>query len=220
MVAQCATTPNVGRAWFVSRRLARVGAYQPAAIRRTRPAAAGVPAHPDQSAARRTGQAHPRGTPALLWIPADAATVTPRADDVTLTAAQLVYTNVEKQYSSAGRDGYQVWLRSQESLGHGDETALTTRHGDFEIRDVGEDRRARHLSFTLPSSRVGLDRTVPLAETDKFSRAGRFYVHAVVIGANEFRKLGNDPFAVLDQVTFQSSLEDGAKSGDVKNGTL
>src|SRR5262245_23458666 len=142
------------------------------------------------------------------------------AHDVTLTAGQLVYTNVEKQHSSAGRDGYQVWLRSPDALGDGDETALMTRLGDFEARDVGEEPLARHLYFTLPSGRVVLARTVPLAETDRFSRAGRFYAHAVVIGANEFRKLGNDPFALLDQVTFQSSLEEGEQAGDAGKGTL
>src|SRR5687768_6542647 len=93
--------------------------------------------------------------------------------DVTLTAGQLVYTNVEKQDSPTGRDGYQVWLRSPEVLGDGDETALMTRLGDFEARDVGDEPFARHQYFTLPSGRVVLARTVPLAETDKFSRAGR-----------------------------------------------
>src|SRR5262249_47712085 len=67
---------------------------------------------------------------------------------------------------------------------------------------------------------VVLARTVPLAETDRFSRAGRFYAHAVVLGSNEFRKLGNDPFAVLDQVTFQSSLEEGEQAGDAGKGAL
>src|SRR5205823_194372 len=55
---------------------------------------------------------------------------------------------------------------------------------------------------------------------DKFNRAGRFYAHAFVVGSNEFRKLDNDPFAVLDQVTFQSSPEDGEKAGDPAKGTL
>jgi hypothetical protein len=136
---------------------------------------------------------------------------------VTLTAGQVVYTNVEKQRSPTGKDGYQVWLRSPDALGDGDETALMTRLGDFEARDIGDERI---LYFTLPSGRVVLARTVPLAETDKFHRAGRFYAHAFVIGANEFRKLCNDPFAVLDQVTFQASLEDGEKAGDPAKGTL
>jgi hypothetical protein len=139
---------------------------------------------------------------------------------VTLTAGQLVYTNVEKQHSPAGRDGYQVWLRSPELLGDGDESALMTRLGDFEARDLGNEPVARHLYFALPSGRVALARTVPLAATDKFNRAGRFYAHSFIVGANEFRKLDNDPFAVLDQITFQSSLEEGEAAGNSATGTL
>src|SRR5207302_11016873 len=120
-------------------------------------------------------------------------------------AGPLVCTNDERQHSAAVRDGYQIWVRSREALGDGDETALMTRLGDFEARDVGAEPLELHLYFALPSGRIVLARTVPLADTDKFSRAGRFYAHAFVIGKNEFRKLGNDPFAVLDQVTFQSS---------------
>src|SRR5262245_59429294 len=142
------------------------------------------------------------------------------AHDVTLTAGQLVYTNVEKQHSSAGRDGYQVWLRSPDALGDGDETALLTRLGDFESRDIGDEPLERHLYFTLPSGRIVLARTVPLAETDKFNRTGRFYAHAFVLSPEVFRKLGNDPFAVLDQVTFQGSVEDGERTGDPAKGVL
>jgi hypothetical protein len=139
---------------------------------------------------------------------------------VTLTAAQLIYTNVERERSPAGRDGYQVWLRSPSALVDGDEMALATRVGDFEVPDVSEEPITRHLYFTLPSGRVVVACASPLAGADKFSRAGRFYTHAFVLGPNEFRKLGNDPFAVLDQVTFQSSLEDGEQAGDPAAGTL
>jgi hypothetical protein len=142
------------------------------------------------------------------------------APAVTLTAGQLVYTNVERERSPSGRDGYQVWLRTPGALGDGDETALMTRVGDFEARGIGEEPLTRHLYFVLPSGRVVLARTVPLAEPDKFRRAGRFYAHAFVLGANEFRKLGNDPFAVLDQVTFQSSVEEGEATSDVAAGKL
>ena len=139
---------------------------------------------------------------------------------MTLTVGQLVYTNVEKQNSPTGRDGYQVWLRSPDALGDGDETFLLTRFGDFESRDVGDEPLERHLYFTLPTGRIVLARAVPLAETDKFNRTGRFYVHAIVLAPGAFRQLGNDPFAVLDQVTFQGSVEEGEKVGDPAKGWL
>src|SRR5262249_42215220 len=130
--------------------------------------------------------------------------------------------NVEKQFSARGRDGYQIWLRTPDAITEAEETEVQNRLGDFEERRdaTAAEPLARHLFFTLPSGRVVISRTVPLAQTDKFNRAGRCYAHAFLLEPNEFRRLDNDPFAVLDQAPFQSSLEEGMTAGDPAHGTI
>jgi hypothetical protein len=141
---------------------------------------------------------------------------------VALSAAQLVYTNVEKTLSPKGRDGYQIWLKTPGVLNEAEETEIQTRLGDFEDRrdSPADEPASRHVFFALQTGRAVISRTVPLAETDKFNRAGRFYAHAVVLEPRDFAQIGNDPFVVLDQVKFQSSLDDGVKAGDPAKGFI
>src|SRR5262245_41491287 len=142
---------------------------------------------------------------------------------VSLSAAQLVYTNVEKKLSPAGREGFQVWLRTPDVLSDGEESEVQTRLADYEERrdpTTKDEPPVRHSYFCLSSGKAVIARTVPLAETDQFRRGGRFYAHAYILDPDDFRSLDNDPFAVLDQVKFQSSLEDGKALGDVAKGVI
>jgi hypothetical protein len=141
---------------------------------------------------------------------------------VSLSAAQLIYTNVEKKLSSRGRDGYQVWLRTPGLLSEAEETEIQSRVGDFEDRRdaTASDGLARHMFFSLSTGRAFISRTVPLAETDKFNRSGRFYAHAFVVEPADFAQVGNDPFAILEQAKFQSSLDEGLRAGDAGKGTI
>jgi hypothetical protein len=142
---------------------------------------------------------------------------------VSLNASQLIYTNVEKKLSPAGTEGFQIWLKTPGALSDGEETEIQSRLGDFEERKdatANESLSERHLFFTLPSGRAVIARSVPLAGNDKFNRGGRFYAHALILESAEFRKIENDPFAVFDQVRFQSSVEDGLASGDAEKGEI
>ncbi len=97
---------------------------------------------------------------------------------VSLKAAQLVYTNVEKKLSSTGTEGFQIWLKTPGFLSDGEETEIQSRLGDFEERkDATMDGAMieRHLYFTLPSGKAVIARCVPLAGSDKFNRGGRFF---------------------------------------------
>ena len=94
---------------------------------------------------------------------------------VSLNAAQLIYTNVEKKLSPAGTEGFQVWLKTPGALSDGEETEIQSRLGDFEERrDATTDGAIseRHLYFTLSGGKAVIARSVPLAGNDKFNRGG------------------------------------------------
>ncbi|HEV3145477.1 MAG TPA: hypothetical protein VGZ47_16410 [Gemmataceae bacterium] len=138
---------------------------------------------------------------------------------MTLLAAQLIYTNVEKSLSR-GREGFQIWLRTPDSLSESEETEIQTRLGDFEERkdDSGS---VRHQFFQLASGKLVFARSVPLEESDRHNRAGRFYAHALILKPEEFRQLHNDPFPIFRHFAFQSSPADGlAASGDAGSGHI
>src|SRR5262245_30550781 len=142
---------------------------------------------------------------------------------VSLSAAQLVYTNVEKKLSPAGREGFQIWLRTPDALTDSEESEVQTRLADYEERrdpTTKDEPAVRHSFFCLSTGKAVIARTVPLAETDQFRRGGRFYAHAFILDRDDFRTLDNDPFAVLDQIKFQSSLEDGKAAGDAAKGII
>ena len=124
---------------------------------------------------------------------------------MSLSAAQLVYTNVEKKLSPTGREGFQVWLRTPDALSDGEESEVQTRLADYEERrdpTTKDEPAVRHSFFLLSTGKAVIARTVPLAETDQYRRGGRFYAHAYILDPDDFRALDNDPFAVLDQVKF------------------
>lgn len=141
-----------------------------------------------------------------------------------LSAAQLIYTNVERKLSASGRDGYQIWLKTPNVLDEREETEIQSRLSDYEERKdatiAKDDAPVRHMYFPLSSGRVVLARTVPLAQTDEFKRGGRFYAHALILDADVFRRFDNDPFAILDQFEFQGSLDDGKRAGDLAKGAI
>ena len=142
---------------------------------------------------------------------------------MSLNAAQLIYTNVEKKLSPAGTEGFQIWLKTPGVLSEGEETEIQSRLGDFEERKDATTNGAvseRHLYFTLPSGKAVMARSVPLAGSDKFNRGGRFYAHALILEPGDFRRIENHPFAVFDQVRFQTSVEDGLASGDAEKGAI
>jgi hypothetical protein len=139
-----------------------------------------------------------------------------------LTAAQLIYTNVEKSLSH-GREGFQVWLRTRDSLTEVEETEIQTRLGDFEERKENESERgaARYQYFPLARGKLVFARSVPLEESDRHNRGGRFYSHALILEPDIFAQLENDPFPIFRHFPFQSSPEEGlAANGDAAAGTI
>jgi hypothetical protein len=141
---------------------------------------------------------------------------------VNLSAAQLIYTNVEKSLSR-GREGFQVWLRTRDSLSDSDETEIQTRLGDFEERKESDAElgAVRYQYFSLTTGKLVFARSVPLEESDRHNRSGRFYAHALILTPDVFAQLENDPFPILRHFPFQSSPAEGlAANGDATTGTI
>lgn len=139
----------------------------------------------------------------------------------TIRAAQLVYSNVEAEHSPTRRRGFQVWLCSPRLKDQ--QREIARRLEDFEW--PAADAAANHLTerFTFFRSSVGdfvIARTVPLAERDALGRAGRFHAHALAIPSEEFAKIGNDPFRVLEHFPFQCDPITAIASGAWQSGVL
>jgi hypothetical protein len=136
---------------------------------------------------------------------------------VTGTAAQLIYTNLEKDQSH-GQEGFQVWLRTPDLIAEAEETEIESRLGDFEERkesSTGNAPTVRFQFFRLISGKIVLARSVPLDESDRHNRSGRFYSHALILTADVFQHFNNDPLPIFRQFRFQSSPAEGlAANGD------
>src|SRR5205814_4133377 len=80
---------------------------------------------------------------------------------VSLSAAQLVYTNVEKKLSPTGREGFQIWLRTPDVLSEGEESEIQTRLADYEERrdpTTKDEPAVRHSFFRLSTGKAVIAR--------------------------------------------------------------
>lgn len=120
-------------------------------------------------------------------------------------AAQVVFGNVEAQQSPRGGSGYHLLYSTR---------ALLT---DPDVADFIEPRcsslasdadRHKLCYFTIPDGRAVVVRCASVETTDRFNRVGSILAHGLVISEAEFRKCGNDPFAVIDSFRFHRSIEE------------
>lgn len=118
---------------------------------------------------------------------------------LTLTARQLIYTNVEADLSPTRQRGFQVWLASAD-LTPDQRRAVARRVDDFRLPpDAGpEDVVARHVFARPVDGLVMIAQCVPLPGKDKFGRGGKFHAHALLFTETEFARIGNNPFRVID----------------------
>jgi hypothetical protein len=117
---------------------------------------------------------------------------------------QLVYSNVEAEFSASNRRGFQVWLVSPKLREIQREIARRLEDFDWPTKDAANNFiTERHCFFRTSSGLYVIARTVPLVERDVLNRAGRFHAHAVVLSAESMAKIHGNPFAVWDHFPFQ-----------------
>ena len=139
----------------------------------------------------------------------------------TVKAAQLVYSNVEAEHSPTGRRGFQVWLCSARLKDQQREIARRLEDFDWPSPDAAKNFvTERFCYFRTTNGEAVVARTVPVTERDALRRAGRFHSHAMILPPDEFAKLGNDPFAVLDHVPFQNGPGPVIETGAWEQGLL
>lgn len=142
-------------------------------------------------------------------------------------AAQVVYTNVEQERSPHRRRGFQLWLWSKDlpkTVLDEVELRVNTfvRLTPADEASLREKKPPRRIFAPLVSGGwVMLAEAVPLKESDKFGRGGRFHTHALLFDRDEFLRFGADPFAVFDSgFAFQTNPEDRSLDGAVQARSL
>lgn len=149
---------------------------------------------------------------------------------MSVTAAQLVFTNVEADRSPVRRRGDQVWLKTPGAFDNAREVQeIAARLSDFKMpQPPSRDPQAhagweRVQFFATAAGRFVLARSVALTSGDKYNRGGRFHAHALVLEKQEFRRTGSDPFALLDGCTgrWHATPDDSlARGGDWQAGAI
>ena len=136
-----------------------------------------------------------------------------------ITAAQVIYTNVEVEQSPTGNRGFQTVFYTTDRISREIlETEIEPALQYFPRSNFGpKDSPAELLFFTLSTGQVVVGQITPLlTEVDKFNRKKMLFAHVLVFDGPEFRRvLDNNPFAVIDANPFARSYDDLMAAGHV-----
>lgn len=133
-----------------------------------------------------------------------------------ITAAQLLYTNVEKDRSPRKLSGFQTLFYSQSRLSEAEVDAIEPRL----FYAPGTGNPPKSLFFPLGPDRLVLARIVPLPDTDAFGRKGRYLAHALVFDRRDWIAEGLDPIALLQGLPFLTTVEQALAAGDRASGDI
>jgi hypothetical protein len=128
-------------------------------------------------------------------------------------AAQLIFANVEADQSPRRRRGYHTLCYSQELLSEAEVSEIENRL--FYVPRPEGPPPAKHLFFPSETGKLVLGQIVPVAGTDQFGRAGRYFAHALAFAPEDFARFRNDPFALFGRFRFNQSVEQVAPGGTI-----
>lgn len=119
--------------------------------------------------------------------------------------SQFIYTNVEDHLSPKRRRGLQVWLVSPD-LSPTLRAEIEPFLSSFNKPAGSSPNLVRFLFAPLRDGRPPdadpakylVAKFTALTKPDRFGRGGRYHAHALVIDPDEFRKLDNNPFRLLE----------------------
>jgi len=135
----------------------------------------------------------------------------------TLQAAQVVYGNVEAGRSPQGRGGFQTLFRSSSHLTEHEVTQEIEPRLFFDSRGAPQ---TKHVFFRISNDRVVLAQVTSLTTTDEYGRTGLYIGHALVFVAEDFLKLGNNPFPIFNAFTFFDSVDQATSAGATEQGDI
>ena len=133
-----------------------------------------------------------------------------------ITAAQLLYANVEKDHSPHKRSGFQTLFYSQSQLSEAEVDAIEPRL----FYAYGAGNPPKGLFFPLGQHKLVLARIVPLEDTDAFGRKGRYLAHALVFDRTDWIAEGLNPIALLQNFSFLTSVDQALAVGDRASGDI
>lgn len=136
----------------------------------------------------------------------------------TVRASQLIYTNVEAAVSPRGRAGFQILFSTRQELDERDEAEAASRL--FYRPRPGGPEPVKHVFYPTKSGCVALAQIVSLPEPDAVGRRGRFLAHALFLEAEQFARFDNNPFALIRQFTFYTTVEQAFAVGERDTGNI
>jgi len=115
-----------------------------------------------------------------------------------INAAQLIYSNVEKEQSPQGIGGYQTLFYTHDVLNE-DEVELIEQRL---LYYPAFDNPVKKVFFSLETGKVALAQIVALPGVDSRGRKGRYLAHALVFAEDEFIRQRLDPLAIFKHFAF------------------
>lgn len=136
---------------------------------------------------------------------------------VTLQAGQLIYTSVEAGQSPRGEGGFQTLFCTASMLSPAEVAEIEGRLVYF----FSERSPLKWLFFNTSGGKRVVAQVVPLAETDRLGRGGRYLAHALVLTPPAFDQIGGNAFALLlRRAPFVRTEEEALQRGDFSTGTI
>ncbi|RKZ92606.1 MAG: hypothetical protein DRR19_03710 [Candidatus Parabeggiatoa sp. nov. 1] len=133
-----------------------------------------------------------------------------------INAAQLIYTNVEKEQSPQNIGGYQTLFYTREVLNE-DEVELIEQRL---LYYPAFDNPVKKVFFSLETGKVALAQIVALPGVDSRGRKGRYLAHALIFAENEFIKQQAEPISVLNHFRFFRTVEEALAQGAFATGHI
>ena len=134
-----------------------------------------------------------------------------------LTVAQLLYTSVGRALSPVGRDGYQTVCHSKDYLADQDVA-------DIELRLVYHRSEISPIKRQFFCTRSGLAVVSQITflenARDSFNRPGIYLAHCYALTKDDFLRLENNPFSLLQRIPFRADLESALPAGDAGGGDI
>lgn len=145
-----------------------------------------------------------------------------QSESTTISAAQVVFTNVEAEQSPTGHRGFQTVFYTTNRIDKKvleNEIEPAIQYFPRNAYDP-ETSPSEFLFFVLSTGQVVVGRITPLlTEVDKFNRSKMLFAHLLVFERTEFRTyLNNDPFAVFDADPFYESYDQAVEKTGARSG--
>lgn len=135
---------------------------------------------------------------------------------MTLTAAQLVFGNVEREQSPNHTGGFQTIFYTHERL-----TQAEVEHIEPRLFYLpGEQNPIKRVFFWLTTGKYVLGQITPVPDRDLFGRTGSYLAHCLVFEAADFDAAGAPVSDIFRKTTFLSDMDTALNAGDPATGHI